>query len=355
MMQKKVRLYTNIQAVAGLLILTLPLFIFFGQSNRTINIITIVGYLAFCLLFTAIYFLHTKILFPLLYTRKKHSLYFGILILLLAVVAVARPFDYFIAQPSLGSPTFPPQGPIPPGSPPQKGSPVPLLDIVSIFLFLLAVIIGIATETNKQLRLTMQRALQAETEKANAELAFLKAQVNPHFLFNTLNNVYTLAFTQDSNTAPAILKLSNMMRYLTEDARNDEVSLEMEIACMTDYIELQKLRLTEKTQVDYQLKGNFANKKVAPLILMAFIENVFKYGVSNHKNSKLVIKLLVEHHLINLYCENTINHDKKNEKRTGIGMENTKKRLQYTYPGRHILEVENNQKTFKINLTIHLV
>lgn len=354
-MQKKVRLYTNIQAIAGLLILTLPLFIFFGQSNKTINITTIVGYSAFCLLFTAIYFLHTKILFPLLYARKKHGLYFGILILLLVIIALAKPFDYFISQPSPSCPTLPPKRSIPPEPPPQKGSPVPLLDIVSIFLFSLAVIIGIATETNKQLRLTMQRALQAETEKANAELAFLKAQMSPHFLFNTLNNVYTLAFTQDSNTAPAILKLSNMMRYLTEDARNDEVPLEMEIGCMTDYIELQKLRLTEKTQVDYQLKGNFANKKVAPLILMAFVENVFKYGVSNHKNSKLVIKLLVEHHLINLYCENTVNHDKKNEKRTGIGMENTKKRLQYTYPGRHILEVENNQKTFKINLTIHLV
>lgn len=308
----------------------------------------IVGYLAFCLLFTAIYFLHTKILFPLLYARKKHGLYFGILLLLLVIIALARPFDYFISQPT-------PQGPIPPGSPPQKGSSGPLLDIVSIFLFLLAVIIGVAAETNKQLRLTIQRALQAETEKAHAELAFLRAQVNPHFMFNILNNVYTLAFTQDSNTAPAILKLSNLMRYLTDDARNDEVPLEMEIGCMTDYIELQKLRLTEKTHVDYQVKGSFANKKIAPLIFMAFVENVFKYGVSNHKNSKLVIKLLVEHHLINLYCENTINHDKKNGKSTGIGMENTKKRLQYTYPGRHILEVENNQRTFKINLTIHLV
>lgn len=354
-MQKKVRLYNNIQAIAGVLILTLPLFIFLGQVNKTVNITIIVGYLFFCFLFTAIYFLHTKILFPLLYGQKKYGLYFGILFLLLITIAIARPFDYFISQPGPNYQTFPPQGAIPPGPLPQKDSPGPILDIVSIFLFLLAVIIGIATETNKQLRLTMQRALQAETEKANAELAFLKAQVNPHFLFNILNNVYTLAFTQHSNAAPAILKLSNMMRYLTDDARCDEVPLEMEIGCMTDYIDLQKLRLTEKTQVDYQIKGGFDNKKIAPLILMAFVENAFKYGVSNHKNSKLAIKLLAEQNLVNLYCENTIHHHKKNEKRTGIGMENTKKRLQYTYPGRHILEVANNQKTFKINLTIHLV
>ena len=201
----------------------------------------------------------------------------------------------------------------------------------------------------------MQRVVMAETEKAQAELAFLKAQVNPHFLFNILNNIYTLALTQDSNTASSIMKLSNMMRYLTDEAGNDEVSLSQEIACMTDYIDLQRLRLTQKTNIEYEIKGNLEDKKIAPLILMAFVENVFKYGVSNHKNTKLVIRLLAEQNLINLFCENTINPDKKNEKRTGIGLENTKKRLQYIYPNRHILAVENNQKVFKINLSIHLI
>ena len=355
MMQKKVRLYTNIQVIAGILILTLPLFIFLGQTSQTINATAIVGYLAFCLLFTAIYFFHTKVLFPLFYLRKKPGLYFCILAILLFVVVIARPFDHFISQSGPNAPDFYANENLVSGPPAQKGHQGPLLDIVSVFLFMLVVVIGIATETNKQLRFTIQRALQAETEKANAELAFLKAQVNPHFMFNILNNVYTLAFKQDANTAAAILKLSNLMRYVTDEARKDEVPLEMEIACMTDYIDLQRLRLTEKTQLDYQIKGDLANKKIAPLILMAFVENVFKYGVSNHKNSKLAIELLAEPNLVSLYCKNSINHDKKNEKRTGIGMENTKKRLQFTYPGKHILEVENNQKTFKINLTIHLV
>lgn len=189
---------------------------------------------------------------------------------------------------------------------------------------------------------------------AHAELAFLKAQVNPHFLFNILNNIYTLAVIKDENTAPSIMKLSNMMRYLTDQAGNDEVDLADEITCMSDYVALQKLRITSKTNLSYEITGDPERKKIAPLVLMAFVENVFKYGISNHRKNQLIIKMVVAETFINLYCENTINHENKKEKRTGIGLENTKKRLQFIYPDRHILEVINNGKTFKVNLTIHL-
>ena len=190
----------------------------------------IVGYLAFCLLFTAIYFLHTKILFPLLYTRKKHGLYFGILLLLLVIIALAKPFDYFISQPT-------PQGPIPLGSPSQEGSPGPLLDIVSIFLFLLAVIIGVAAETNKQLRLTMQRALQAETEKANAELAFLRAQVNPHFMFNTLNALNALIVQRSGLAAEQLIEyLSTYLRHSLKNQHDNLIPLQQELDALSAYM-----------------------------------------------------------------------------------------------------------------------
>lgn len=355
-MQKKLRVQTSIQTATGILILALPLFIFFGHNNNSsFGVAQVFNYAAFCVLFVGVYLLHTKILFPKLYVAKKYLFYFAVITTLFAGIIVVRPFDRFISNPNrsqqLQPPSLSPSTNVPP---PPRDNPRPFLDIVSIFIFLLAIIIGITIETNKQLRLTMQRVLMAETEKAQAELAFLKAQVNPHFLFNILNNIYTLALTQDGNTAPSIMKLSNMMRYLTDEAGNDEVSLSQEIACMTDYVDLQRLRLTQKTTIEYEIKGDAENKKIAPLILMAFVENVFKYGVSNHRNNKLVIRLIAEHNLINLYCENTINPDKKNEKRTGIGLENTKKRLQYIYPNKHILAVENNQTVFKINLSIHL-
>ncbi|WAC42179.1 sensor histidine kinase [Pedobacter sp. SL55] len=269
---------------------------------------------------------------------------------ILAAIVIVRPFDQLLAKPHLPPINLPPQHHSMP-LPPKVGRP--LVDIVSIFILLIIISIDISKSINKQLQLTTERALKAEAEKAQAELSFLKAQVNPHFLFNILNNIYTLAVIKDENTAPSIMKLSSMMRYLTDKAGHDEVDLEEEITCMSDYIDLQKLRLTQKTTLSYEIIGDSSQKKIAPLILLAFVENVFKYGISNHKNNQLTIRLLIEKNLINLYCENTINHKLKNEKRTGIGLENTIKRLHYLYPNKHILEIENNQKVFKVNLTIH--
>src|SRR6201999_506982 len=103
------------------------------------------------------------------------------------------------------------------------------------------------------------------------------------FLFNTLNNIYTLAVIQDEHAPDSILKLSNIMRYVTDDTREDFVPLQSEVDCINDYIELQKLRLGTKTQVDFKITGDIESKQIAPLILMTFIENVFKYGISKHE------------------------------------------------------------------------
>jgi archaellin len=353
-MLHQLRLQQVLQLLAALSLLLFPLLFFYGQNDRYhFSRLMLIKYVGFCGIFAGIYFLHSYFLYPKFYAEKKLLAYISCLIVILALIIAIRPFDYLIAKP----------GPPPLGnevSPhvfrnhhgPKQGGP--LIDIISVFIFFIIIILDVSKATNKQLRLTTERALRAEAEKAHAELSFLKAQVNPHFLFNILNNIYTLAVIKDDNTAPSIMKLSNMMRYLTDEAGNDEVDLAQEITCMSDYIDLQKLRLTQKTNLIYEVIGNPNQKKIAPLILMAFVENVFKYGISNHKKNQLQIKLLVEKTLVNLYCENTINHEKKTERRTGIGLENTKKRLQYIYPNQHILEVTNDQKVFKINLTIHL-
>ncbi|WP_113636834.1 sensor histidine kinase [Nubsella zeaxanthinifaciens] len=356
-MLHQLRLQQVLQVLAALSLLLLPLLFFYGQNQRyNFNTIVLVKYIGFCLVFGGIYFFHSYFLFPKLYAEKKLLAYIACLIVILAVIVAIRPFDYFIAK--SGNPP-PPLQPHKFDHPPHRNEHGPkqggpLIDIISVFIFFIIIILDVSKATNKQLRLTTERALKAEAEKAHAELSFLKAQVNPHFLFNILNNIYTLAVIKDENTAPSIMKLSNMMRYLTDQGGNDEVDLEEEITCMSDYIDLQRLRLTQKTNLIYEVTGDPSQKKIAPLILMAFVENVFKYGISNHKKNQLVIKLFIEQTFVNLYCENTINPEKKTEKRTGIGLENTKKRLGYLYPNRHILEVTNDQKVFKINLTIHL-
>lgn len=351
--------FLKLLIIASLLIL--PLLIGEKGLNSIFSIKAFFQYFIFCFIFLSIHFLHRYLLFPKLYVGKKSILYFGSLLFILTALIFTRPFDRLLFE--LGPKNN--QTEVQRREPPifsDKRPPLnndrrngPKIDVLSIFLFLIIITVEVIIETNKQLSLTMQRALSAEAQKTEAELSFLKAQVNPHFLFNTLNNIYTLAIIKDENTAPSIMKLSNIMRYITDEAGNEFVSLRNEIDCIEDFIALHELRLGKKTTLIYELKGSLeGEKKIVPLILMAFVENVFKYGVSNHKSNKLIIKLAIEDNILSLFCQNSIHPDKKNTERSGIGLTNTKKRLDYIYPNKHILEINDDDKLFTIKLTIHL-
>ncbi|MBL7747820.1 MAG: sensor histidine kinase [Chitinophagaceae bacterium] len=201
-------------------------------------------------------------------------------------------------------------------------------------------------------RNTEQRMLQAEAEKAQAELSFLKSQVNPHFLFNTLNNIYSLAVTKNENTAPSIMKLSNIMRYVTDEIQSDYVPLDSEINCMQDYIDLQRMRLGDKMQVQLSITGTTIDKKIAPLILMTFTENVFKYGVSSHEPSVITIRLTADAYNITFFCQNRLFDGRRNTERTGIGIPNARKRLEHLYPDKHFLDINTENGLFTVQLTL---
>lgn len=226
-------------------------------------------------------------------------------------------------------------------------------DITSLFLFVMIMALSTAIKTVQQWQVTEQRVISAEAGKASAELSFLKAQINPHFLFNTLNNIYSLAITNNPNTAESIMKLSNIMRYVTDDVTEDFVSLQSEVACIEDYIDLQRLRLGSKTRVNFNITGSIAQQKIAPLLLMTFVENVFKYGVSKQHESDIDINLRVADDTIIFMCVNSVFERKENIERTGIGIANTKKRLEQLYPGRHILNINNDNNQFRVVLTLH--
>ena len=233
------------------------------------------------------------------------------------------------------------------------------LDVFSIFTFLLLVSIGIALQIIRQWRFSELQASEAEAEKAQAlaekktaELSFLKAQINPHFLFNTLNNIYSLAIRQSPNTAPSIMKLSNIMRYLTDDVTKEVISLKRELECIQDYINLQTLRLGENNIIDFEVTGKTENKKIAPLILMTFIENVFKYGITTQGQTTITIKLFSDKQQITFFCQNSILVPENSMESTGIGLENTRHRLELIYPNRHILDIKNENGLFTVNLTL---
>jgi len=307
-------------------------------------------YLLFYITFIFLFYLNANLLMPKLYLQKKHFLYFTILVLLFIGAYFLQPFDHMQRH------DRPPGGPFPPMNKPGStmGRGGPRFDIISMIVFIMTWSLSTAVSILKEWRTTLQKVSRAEADKVKAELAFLKAQINPHFLFNTLNNIYSLAVTKNENTSFAVMKLSNIMRYVTDDATHDFVSLQMEIDCIHDYIELQRLRLSKKAEVNFIVIGNTEDKQIAPLILMTFVENVFKYGISNHESSPVTIKVSTDEKTITFFSENKIFDHQKNIERTGIGIANTKQRLDHLYPNHHLLNIANGNGIYSVILTLQL-
>ncbi|MDO5973749.1 sensor histidine kinase [Flavivirga jejuensis] len=200
---------------------------------------------------------------------------------------------------------------------------------------------------------TEKQRTQVESQKINSELLFLKAQLNPHFLFNTLNSIYSLANKKSDNTTIAIVTLSELMRYMIYEANANFVPLKKEIDHIQNYIALQLLRLKDSSGVRVNVHGNL-NYKIEPLLLISFIENAFKYGTDFKGKTNILIKISIENKALNLYVYNTSSPTKSKNKNSGIGLENIKNRLNLLYPNSHTLNIANNKKSYEVNLVIKL-
>jgi sensor histidine kinase YesM len=190
-------------------------------------------------------------------------------------------------------------------------------------------------------------------EKLQAELSYLKAQINPHFLFNTLNSIYALAIDKSDHTATAVVKLSGMMRYVLSEAHRDLVSLQKELEYISGYIELQRLRLDDSVQLHFAITGEVRDLRIAPLILIPFVENAFKYGVNPEEDSNISIGIDItgdELHLSVLNHKVTVQPAEE----SGLGISNTRHRLSLLYPGQHDLHISDTPESFFVSLNMKL-
>ena len=192
-----------------------------------------------------------------------------------------------------------------------------------------------------------------ENEKLNAELAFLKSQINPHFLFNSLNNIYSLAYQKSEKTPQAILKLSEIMRYMLYESNEEVVLLGEEINYLENYIELQKLRFKEKVYVDLQVDIDEPDHRIMPLLLISFLENAFKHGVSTDASKPIRIAISVENGRLHFNAENAKSQLNKDHTK-GVGLTNLKRRLQLGYPGRHTINIVESENYYSSELFIYL-
>ena len=199
-----------------------------------------------------------------------------------------------------------------------------------------------------------RREIELRNSQLNSELKFLKLQLSPHFLFNTLNNIYSMAYFSDGNTAPAILKLSGMMRHMIYEDNGKFISLSREIVFMENFIELWRLKLDEKPNIVFKHTGVHEGHRIAHLIFLVFLENAFKHG--NTMNGSILISLDVnkDDQLFFHLRNDVIDNRNTIEEKSGVGLSNVRKRLDLIYPGRHKLTLQHDLKTFEVNLTIDL-
>ena len=174
-----------------------------------------------------------------------------------------------------------------------------------------------------------------EIEKIKSELSFLKTQLQPHFLFNTLNNIYSLTFNNSQLAGKSILQLSGLLRYVIYESEAEKVDLQKEINHLKDYIELEKIRFASRLELSFNISGHLADKKIAPVLLMPFLENAFKHA-SNKMNEKIwiTIDLIVKESNLYFTVENSVFLDGKTQMQnsySGIGLENVKRRLSLLY------------------------
>ncbi len=335
-----------IHVLGSLIFLSLPVLFSpdFNEHHSIIEIFKIKPFqrtfVATCVLL-AFFYANYYVFIPKFYVTKKYFIFSGVIVLSFLIFFLIP--EFLIIGKKMGPP---PQTPHHLGPPPKK--PLGLLINHHLFQFLGVFAFSLLLKIRERLK-------QTEVEKTNAELSYLKAQINPHFLFNTLNSIYSLAILKSDKTADAVVKLSDMMRYVLNDSNANFTDLEKELNYIANYIELQRMRLTSNVKLTYSCEGNVFDKKLAPLVLIPFIENAFKHGVNSEEDSVIDIKINVSQTTLNLNVRNKcVSSNNNTLNKSGLGIENTKQRLNLLYPESHSLEISEKDNYYTVHLTLNI-
>ena len=337
----------------------LPL-LFFPTPSRSFNVLNnppsqrdFIGQL----LLIAFFYLNYFLLIPKFYFPKKYFIFSVIclsaIFLIILIPSLLTHHNFFAGnyhQPPPGNFRQPPPDFYDRMQPPNNDN-APFFPEIShdIFLFFVVLFLSLSLRINNRLK-------QVQQEKTDAELSYLKSQINPHFLFNTLNLIYSLTIKKSENAPEAVVKLANMMRYVLYESSKNFVQLQNEINYIKDYIELQQTRFGNSIKLVFDISGDvLSNKKIAPLILIPFVENAFKHGINSEENSIIEIHIGIEKSNIKMNVYNTkVSMPGLNKEEGGVGIINTKNRLHLLYPNNYELNVTDKDKSYSVYLKLHL-
>ncbi|RME97305.1 MAG: histidine kinase [Bacteroidetes bacterium] len=294
------------------------------------------------LFYAALVYFNLRFLIPRFLTKNRFVLY---VLLLLGACFLITPlrllFFYFRFS----------------ENPPLQQSLVRNFDVYFLLTFFIgsgSTVLKIITDWFRQLG----RKQELETQTMQSELRFLKSQINPHFLFNTLNNLYALTLKKSDKAPEIVIKLSEMMRYMLYECNEKQVPLQKEINYLRNYLDLERLRQHPGIDIRFAVDGSVNDQQIAPLLFIPFLENSFKHGLNNQLEEGFVdIKLLVDGNQLDFYIENSKGQTiprSDNRPSGGIGLANVRRRLDLLYPGKYQLQVSNKPNTFAVQLSIDL-
>lgn len=306
-----------------------------------------------------LFYLNYFYLVPVLLLEKKYWLYFVFVFALILLFMIIR-INYFIPEFRHIRPRL-----LPPEdlnlmykgvrARPIMATKQPLFfKIGPSFFYILIITISAIIRTLTEFYNNQQNKLIAESHRTNTELIYLRKQTNPHFLFNSLNSIYSLAHKKSDLVPDAIVTLSELMRYMLYETDNKTVALEKEVNYIQNYIELQKLRLNNIEDIVINVHGDTKNKFIEPLLLISFVENAFKYGTDYKGAAHVKIKIFILDNSLDFWIENTIENYVKDPDNSGIGLVNIQNRLDLLYPNAHKLTITQDNQYFRVHLNLEL-
>lgn len=328
--------------------------LFFSQSFtseiKLPNLLWIRHSLFFCLMI-GIFYLNSQLLVTRFLLPGHTGQYLLALTVVIAgILLILGAVEYWFDLPRLMHRAFHPDGH---GKPKFYGWIQPTL-------FTIVLVLGISTSIALVRKWQMDADLRVALEQAKttSELSFLKAQINPHFFFNTLNNIYALTLIDVETAREALHRLSRMMRYVLYETQTGTTLLSKELAFLGDYIQLMQLRLTDKVTVTLDVPSPLRDQAVAPMIFLPFVENAFKHGVSTLDTSRISVRIQQQERQLVLDVRNTMFPQKAPslEVRNGIGLVNTRRRLDLLYPNQYVLHIDDHNTTgeYRVQLTLNL-
>ncbi|MCL3779411.1 hypothetical protein EMN47_03320 [Prolixibacteraceae bacterium JC049] len=325
--------------------------ILFGNSSDRINWPHIIKIWREYSVLLMIFLINRFVLMPKLFFKEKRILYFlalGSLIILFAVIV------YYLKDILQGA-ARPDRLPFPEFKPrPMKGGPKEFIPPYANIVIMSILMIGFDSGLiffSKWMK-SEQNKLLIERESIANKMAFLKNQVSPHFFMNTLNNIHALVDIDTEEAKAAIIKLSQMMDYMLYESQSQKVSLQQEMEFISSYVELMKLRITDDVDLQLHIPDTLPQVSVPPLLTISFIENAFKYGVSYESPSFIHIHVNATYNQFFFRIENSIHIQKLLNKNSGIGIDNSRKRLELLFGSNYQLNIDTTEDIFKVNLTI---